>query len=74
MSDSMDGSEPDDRLAAAVGLYALDELTLGQAAERAGVSRFAFHETLATSSVAVRFGPESETGVADECTVARTIR
>jgi predicted HTH domain antitoxin len=55
MSDSL-STETDERLAGAVGQYALGELTMGQAAERAGLSRAEMQSTLRTSSVELRVG------------------
>lgn len=43
-------------LATAVGLYALGEYTLGQAAEHAGVSRFAMRDTLTDLGFEVHLG------------------
>jgi predicted HTH domain antitoxin len=73
MSDSL-STETDERLAAAVGQYALGELTMGQAAERAGLSRFEMRSTLRASSVDLRVGPEDRERAADELDVARAVR
>ncbi len=45
-----------ENLATAVGLYALGEYTLGQAAEHAGVSRFTMRDTLAELGFEARLG------------------
>lgn len=73
MADSL-STEPDDRLAAAVGQYALGELTLGQAAERAGVSRFELTATLRASSVDLRMGSDERATAARELDVVRAVR
>lgn len=49
-----------------IGLYALRRLTLGQAAERAGVSRVAMQEILDDAGVELRLGPESEEDAVEE--------
>jgi predicted HTH domain antitoxin len=67
-------NETDERLVAAVGQYALGELTLGQAAERANCSRFELAETLRASSVELRLGSEATEAARDELDVARAVR
>jgi predicted HTH domain antitoxin len=65
MSDSL-STERDERLARAVGQYALGELTVGQAAERAGLSRAEMQSTLRASSVELRVGVrDRETAIRD---------
>jgi predicted HTH domain antitoxin len=73
MSDS-GATETDERLAAAVGGYALGELTLGQAAERADRSRFAVADRLRASSVDRRLGPAGVAAARRELDVARSVR
>jgi predicted HTH domain antitoxin len=67
-------TDTDERLVAAVGLYALGELTLGQAAERAGLSRFELRSTLRASSVELRTGYADAERAARDLEVARTVR
>lgn len=43
-------------LATAIGLYALGDLSLGEAAERAGVSRFRMREALGEAGLDVPLG------------------
>lgn len=69
-TDRRDPDVADDELALIVGQYALGELTLGQAAERAGVSRFRMREVLQEAGVEVRLGPADQTEAADEVDVA----
>jgi predicted HTH domain antitoxin len=72
MSDSL-STDTDDRLAAAVGQYALGELTMGQAAERAGLSRFELRATLRASSIELRMGSEDHEAALRETEVARAV-
>lgn len=67
-------TETDEWLAAAVGQYALGELTLGQAAERANCSRFELAETLRTSSVNLRLGNVDDEAARSELDVVRAVR
>jgi predicted HTH domain antitoxin len=55
MSDPV-STEANERLAGAVGQYALGELTMGQAAERAGLSQAEMRSTLRASGVVLRVG------------------
>lgn len=72
MTDSS-STETDERLAAAVGQYALGELTMGQAAERAGLSRFEMRARLRTSSIELRMGSEDHEAAVRETEVARAV-
>lgn len=45
-------------LARIIGLYALGDLSLGQAAQKAGVSQQEFREILSDTAVEARIGPE----------------
>jgi predicted HTH domain antitoxin len=67
-------TETDERLVAAVGQYALGELTLGQAAERANCSRFELCERLRASSVELRLGSADDETVRRELDVVRAVR
>lgn len=53
------GDDPEDELAAAIGLFVLGELSLGKAAERADVSRWEMESILDTAGVERRYGPRS---------------
>lgn len=48
------------RLATAIGLYALEEMTLGQAAEHADMSKQKMKETLNEAGVELRIGARSK--------------
>jgi predicted HTH domain antitoxin len=56
----------DEELALLVGQYALGERTLGQTAERAGVSQWQMREILQDVGVELRTGPEDEEAARDE--------
>lgn len=65
------GSSPeDDELALIVGQYALGRLTLGQAAARAGVSRWEMRDLLGEAGVELRLGPRDEEDAEREVDVA----
>lgn len=57
-------------LAETIGLYALGEISLGKAAERADVSRWEMQEILKEAGVELRLGPQSEEELQDEVDVA----
>lgn len=66
------GQEDTEELATAIGMVVLGEWTLGQAAERAGVSRFRLRETMRDRGVDVPVGgPVDE---ADAMRSASTVR
>lgn len=48
-----------DELATAVGEYVLGEVSLGKAAERAGMSRWEFEELLADVGFTALYGPRT---------------
>lgn len=52
-------SEQRHELATVIGLYALGDLSLGQAAHEAGMSQQEFRDVLSDTSVVPRVGPES---------------
>lgn len=60
----------DEELALLLGQYALGELTLGQAAERVGVSRLQMRGILQDAGVELRTGPEDEEAARDEVDTA----
>ncbi|WP_135823417.1 UPF0175 family protein [Halorussus ruber] len=68
--DSRGGSD-DAELATIVGRYALGELTLGEAAERADVSKIRMQEILNEAGVELRLGPETSEDARSEVDVAR---
>lgn len=67
-------AETNEALAAAIGQYALGEMTLGQAAERANCSRFELAAMLRASSVELRMGSEDEATARGELDVVRAVR
>ncbi|WP_440007104.1 UPF0175 family protein [Halomicrococcus sp. SG-WS-1] len=62
-----------DELATVIGLYALGELTLGEAADRLDVSRYKMRDILRESGVQVRLGPESAEDARDDASNALDI-
>jgi predicted HTH domain antitoxin len=65
--------EANDELATAVGRYVLGEISLGRAAEAAGMSRWEFEEVLSESGFEAFYGPRSNEQLQDELDVARDI-
>ncbi|WP_135827389.1 UPF0175 family protein [Halorussus halobius] len=63
-------AESSTELAETIGLYALGEISLGKAAERAGVSRWEMRDVLRDAGVEVRLGPQSEAELEDEIDAA----
>jgi predicted HTH domain antitoxin len=63
----------DARLAAAIHLYANDEISLGKAARLAGVSRFDMPEILREHGVEVKLGPEDMEDAQQEIDAARNL-
>jgi predicted HTH domain antitoxin len=55
-----------DELASIIGKYALGDLSLGNAAQRVGVSRLRMQEILLEVGVQPRIGPESEEDARNE--------
>ncbi|WP_254839433.1 UPF0175 family protein [Natronomonas marina] len=53
-------SEPSDELATAVGRYVLGDLSLGRAAEAAGMSRWEFEELLEEAGFTSIYGPRTD--------------
>lgn len=58
--------ESNDELASAVGRYVLGEVSLGRAAEMAGVSRWEFEEILKDAGVEWLYGPRNDDQLAAE--------
>ena len=63
-------AEDSGELAETIGLYALGEISLGKAAERADVSRWEMQEILEDAGVELRLGPQSEEELEDEVDVS----
>ena len=63
----------DARLAAAIHLYANDEISLGKAARLAGVSRFEMPDILREHDVEVKLGPEDVDDAQQEIDTARDL-
>lgn len=61
----------DNEVATVIGLYALGELTLGEAADRLDVSRAEMREILADAGVDLRLGPRSKSEAVEEMDVLR---
>lgn len=61
----------DQEVATVIGLYALGELTLGEAADRLDVSRIRMREVLRDAGVELRLGPRSTDEAVDELDALR---
>lgn len=66
-------NEPTDELATAVGRYALGELSLGRAAEAAGMSRWEFEAVLEDAGFTALYGPRTDDELQRELDVARDL-
>jgi predicted HTH domain antitoxin len=62
--------EPDDDLATAIGEYALGEISLGRAAERAGLTRWEFEELLEEIGFTALYGPRTPEQLDEEIDTA----
>lgn len=62
-----------EQLATPIGLYVLGEISLGKAAERAGVTRWEMEEILQEAGVELQLGPQSMDELEDEVDVALDI-
>lgn len=69
--ESVEASDDDTELATIIGLYALGELTLGEAADKADVSRIKMQEILHEAGVTLRLGPRTKDEARREVDVAR---
>ena len=67
------GGDGDENLAEAIGLFVLGRISLGNAAERAGVSRWKMESILEQSGVERRYGPRSRAALDDEIDAALDI-
>jgi predicted HTH domain antitoxin len=56
----------DDSLATAVGNYVLGEISLGKAAEQAGMSRWEFEEVLSEAGFESLYGPRTRADLDSE--------
>lgn len=65
--------EPTDELATAVGQYVLGELSLGKAAEEAGMSRWEFEEVLKDAGFDALYGPRTDDQLRAELDAARDL-
>lgn len=65
--------EANDELATAIGQYVLGEISLGKAAESAGMSRWEFEEVLEEAGFTALYGPRADTDLRDEIDVARNL-
>lgn len=64
---------PTDELATAVGRYVLGDLSLGRAAEEAGLSRWEFEEVLKDAGFSALYGPRTDDQLHEEIDVARDL-
>jgi predicted HTH domain antitoxin len=64
---------PDDELATAIGQYVLGEISVGKAAERAGMTRWEFEDLLEEVGFDALYGPRTREQLAEEIDVAREI-
>jgi predicted HTH domain antitoxin len=62
---------PDDELATAIGQYVLGEISVGKAAERAGMTRWEFEDLLEEVGFDALYGPRTREQLAEEIDVAR---
>jgi predicted HTH domain antitoxin len=62
--------EDNDELATAVGQYVLGEISLGKAAESAGMSRWEFEEVLEEAGFTALYGPRTDDDLQNEIDVA----
>ena len=59
----------DDDLATAIGQYVLGDISLGKAAENAGMTRWEFEELLDEAGFTALYGPRSEEELQNEVDV-----
>lgn len=74
-SDTMASKHPDagDEVATAVGRYALREVSLGRAAESAGMTRWEFEELLEQAGFDALYGPRTVSDLEAEIATARRL-
>lgn len=63
--------DANDELATAIGRYVLGEISLGKAAESAGMSRWEFERVLEETGFTSFYGPRTDDDLRDELDVAR---
>lgn len=68
-SDQSTGASDD--LPTAIGEYVLGEISLGKAAERAGLTRWRFEEVLEEAGFTALYGPRTREELEDELDVVR---
>jgi len=65
---------PDDEdLATAVGQYVLGEISVGKAAERAGMTRWEFEDRLEKAGFSALYGPRTDEQLDDEIDATRDL-
>jgi predicted HTH domain antitoxin len=69
-ADRLEPHPDDEDVATAVGRYALGELSLGKAAERAGMTRWEFEELLEDAGFQAMYGPRTREAAEDEVDTA----
>ncbi|ELY83725.1 MULTISPECIES: UPF0175 family protein [Natrinema] len=62
-----------EEFATTIGLYVLGEISLGKAAERAGITRWEMTEILTAAGVEIRLGPQTMDDLKDELETALDI-
>ena len=70
---SSTSSDPTEELATAVGRYVLGELSLGKAAEVAGMSRWEFEGVLREAGFEALYGPRTADQLEAELDTARSL-
>lgn len=70
---SSTGPDGTDELATAVGQYVLGDISLGKAAEEAGLSRWEFEAVLEDAGFSALYGPRSDEQLERELDVARDL-
>lgn len=73
MGARVDSGGGEAELAEAIGLFILGKISLGKAAERAGVSRWEMESILEEAGVERRYGPQSTADLDDEVDAALDI-
>ena len=66
-------SDSNDELATAIGQYVLGELSLGKAAEEAGLSRWEFEEVLEDAGFTGLYGPRTDDDLRAELETVRRL-
>lgn len=70
---SSTGPDASEALATAVGQYVLGDISLGKAAEEAGMSRWEFEAVLEEAGFSALYGPRTDEQLDDELDVARNL-